>query len=235
MCGRFARGELTWAQLQDWLQLGSGPGADGPSSRETEINPRYNLAPTMTTPIVRLVDGKRHGENARWGLIPHWFTKPLSQMKLSTFNARSEEVAKKPTFKAALKNRCLVPAVGYYEWTGPKGRKQPHFISVERNAPGFCFAGLWSHARLPDFEGVTFTLLTAAPEPQIAHIHNRMPVILDEAGYDGWLSGEDNIASMRRIAGERLRHHAVGQAVGAVRNEGAELIKPIEGAASAQD
>ena len=233
MCGRFALGDLTWAQLQDWLALGKVPeryGESGGPGGAVDLRPRYNVAPTTWLPIVRHVEGERRGDLARWGLVPHWFSKPIAEMKLTTINARSEEIAAKPTFRGALKNRCLVPAIGYYEWTGPKGAKQPHFITVERNAPGFCFAGLWSYARLPDFEGLTCTILTSKPEPEIAHIHDRMPVILDEAGYDGWLSGEDDIASMHRIAGERLRHHPVGRQVGAVRNEGPDLVRPIAAA-----
>ena len=69
----------------------------------------------------------------RWGLVPSWWKKPLRELP-STFNARAETVAEKPMFRAALEaRRCLIPASGFYEWTGKPGAKTPH-ISPRRTA-----------------------------------------------------------------------------------------------------
>jgi putative SOS response-associated peptidase YedK len=55
----------------------------------------------------------------RWGLIPGWWSKPLKEMRLATFNARSDTVASMPMFREAFKKRrCLIPASGFYEWQG---------------------------------------------------------------------------------------------------------------------
>jgi len=221
MCGRYATGPVTWADYRDWLHL-TAPAAD-----ETDPTERYNVAPTTKAPIVAAGEQGRVGRMARWGLIPHWFAKPIAEMKFSTFNARSEDAAAKPMFRDAIKHgRCLVPAIGYYEWTGPKGAKTPFFISVERNAPAFCFAGVRSFATLPDFEGETFSILTRPPEDPIAHIHNRMPIILDESAFDAWLEGAAS-DQVGRVDPSRLRFHPVGRAVGNVRNDRPELIKAV--------
>jgi SOS response associated peptidase (SRAP) len=73
--------------------------------------------PHTTIDAILGEDGKRRLERMRWGLIPSWWSKPLKEMKLATFNARAETVATKPMFRSAFKrNRCLIPMSGYYEW-----------------------------------------------------------------------------------------------------------------------
>jgi len=50
-------------------------------------------------------------------LIPRWWSKPLKEMRVATFNARAETVQEKPFFRDAFRrNRCLMPISGYYEW-----------------------------------------------------------------------------------------------------------------------
>src|SRR5690349_10305770 len=75
----------------------------------------FNVAPTLRVPIVFLEDGERVGKPARWGLIPFWWSKPKPPP--FTFNTRIEEAATKPMWREPLKeSRCLVPALGWYEW-----------------------------------------------------------------------------------------------------------------------
>ena len=58
----------------------------------------------------------RELKKMRWGLVPSWWNKPLKELKLATFNARSETVGTKPFFKTAFKTkRCLLPMSGYFE------------------------------------------------------------------------------------------------------------------------
>ena len=64
----------------------------------------------------------------RRGLVPSWWSKPLKEMKLATFNARVETVAEKPIFRGAFqRTRCLIPASGYYEWHDASDGKQPYY------------------------------------------------------------------------------------------------------------
>jgi putative SOS response-associated peptidase YedK len=84
---------------------------------------RYNICPTQTIDTVIEREGKRDLALMRWGLVPSWWKKTVKETP-STFNARAETVAEKPMFRAAFKrNRCLIPASGYYEW---KSTSQVH-------------------------------------------------------------------------------------------------------------
>jgi hypothetical protein len=92
--------------------------------------PRYNICPTTNIDGVIERDGKRELLPMRWGLIPSWWSKPLKEMKVATFNARAETVADKPVFRDAFKRtRCLIPASGYYEWQDTPNGKQPFYFT----------------------------------------------------------------------------------------------------------
>ncbi len=97
-------------------------------------------------------------------------------------NARAETLTEKPTFRRLLGNRVLVPATAYYEWR--KDGKARHRNTI---APGggdgtalFSFAGL--------VDGEYFAIITCAPAPSIAGIHDRMPVILPREAEEAWIS-----------------------------------------------
>lgn len=217
MCGRFAVGNIEEQTWSDWL------GTDLP---ETRPEPRWNVAPT--TEILILRDG-RQTATARWGLIPHWWKKPLALMKATTFNARSEEVAGKPMFRDAWaargrSGRCLIPAIGYYEWSGKKGAKTPWFVTTRGNRPGICMAGLWAEAFIDGAWLRSTTILTAAAGQATAHLHPRTPVILAEGDWDDWLSGARTAELMRAPEDAQVDLWEVGPEVGNVRNEGPGLI-----------
>ena len=79
----------------------------------------------------------------RWGLVPYFWKKSLKEVP-ATFNARAETVAEKPMFRDAFKRRrCIIPASGFFEWTGEKGGKQPHLFTAADGSPILAFAGLW--------------------------------------------------------------------------------------------
>jgi putative SOS response-associated peptidase YedK len=99
MCGR-ATYKLTWEEIVALYRLT----LDQPP---VNTRARYNVCPTTTIDTILDQDGKRRLERMRWGLIPSWWSKPLKEMKLATFNARAETVATKPMFRSAFKrNRC---------------------------------------------------------------------------------------------------------------------------------
>jgi putative SOS response-associated peptidase YedK len=227
MCGRFAVGETRggtggedWA---DWL----GIDRDSPWPA-----PSWNVAPTTKAAIVG--EGKRGRGlvQARWGLVPHWWKKPLSGFRASTFNARSEEAAAKPMFRDAWRRgRCLVPAIGYYEWaferSGNAGAKRAFFITLTGNAPGFCMAGLWAQAEVGGVGLLSFAVLTCPAGAATRHLHPRSPVILTEADWERWLTPKSDAADlMRPAADDRVDVREVGPAVGNVRNDGPQLIEP---------
>ncbi len=222
MCGRFAVGDTRGEDWADWL----GIDRDSPWP-----DPSWNVAPTQT---VGMIGEGRDGRGlalARWGLVPHWWKKPLAEFRATTFNARSEEAASKPMFRDAWrKGRCLVPAIGYYEWSGKAGEKRAWYITHKGNAPGFCMAGLWARVVIEGEPLFSFTVLTCAAGEATRHLHPRSPVVLEEADWDSWLDpANDGAALMRPIPDDRAAVTEVGGAVGNVRNNGPELIEPLGG------
>ena len=220
MCGRFAVGDPDPAVWAEWLGL-NAPAELAP--------PSWNVAPTSRVAVVRAENGARRLDRARWGLIPHWWKKPLAEMKASTFNARSEEAFQKPMFRDAWKHgRCLIPALGYFEWSGKKGAKTPWFVSLRRNTPGLCFAGLWAEPRIEGTPLLTATILTCAAGKATKHLHPRTPVILAEEDWRAWLApGPAPEGLMRAPPDDRVTATEVGLAVGNTRNDGPEMIEPV--------
>ena len=130
MCGRFTY-RLTWPEIVRLYRLP----LDTPA-RNTQ--PRYNVCPTDPIDVVVERKGKRDCVSMRWGLVPYWWSKPLKQLKLATFNARAETVTEKPFFREPFKHRrCLIPASGYYEWHDTPGGKQPYYFT---RRDGYCRA-----------------------------------------------------------------------------------------------
>ena len=99
-------------------------------------------------------------------------------------NARSETAAERPMFSDSMRTRrLLIPASGYYEWLRHDKKAQKYAIR-----PGA--GGTMYMAGIYRFEAGTpvFTILTREPEPSIAFIHDRMPVILPREAAGDWLN-----------------------------------------------
>ncbi|MGD0895459.1 MAG: SOS response-associated peptidase [Acidimicrobiales bacterium] len=198
----------------------------------------YNIAPTKT--VVCLApdaDGGRVLDAYRWGLIPSWAKDPAIGNRL--FNARSETVAVKPSFRGAFKSRRLVVvADGFYEWRrGPGARRQPYFLSRSDRAP-MAFAGLWESWHDPataddDSAWVhSCTIITTAANDEVSPIHDRMPVVLEHDALEAWLdpsvAARDELEALLRPASPgTLAVRAVGPRVGNVRNNGPDLIEEV--------
>ena len=165
------------------------------------------MAPTQNAAIVGAGKRGRGLVLARWGLVPQWWRKPLSGFRATTFNARAETAASKPMFRDAWrKGRCLVPAIGYYEWSGKAGMKRAFHITVNGNAPGFCMAGLWAQAEIGGENLLSFAVLTCPAGAATRHLHPRSPVVLAETDWDAWLApGSDCAALMRPAPDAALR------------------------------
>ncbi|MBL4917321.1 SOS response-associated peptidase [Szabonella alba] len=206
MCGRVVDPNLRAEGLDSsWLKIASFPR-------------RFNVKPTEQV----LILGKQPLEamTARWWLIPSWFDgAEAKDWKATTFNARIEDAKDKPSFRRVWRQgRCLIPVAGFFEWTGEKSHKQPHFIQPAGNAETLFLAGLASRWR----DLLTCTILTRAANDDMQDLHHRMPVILDIEERDAWLGGSDDPGLG---AAARIRHHAV-PAFG-IKDDGPELIEPI--------
>lgn len=157
MCSRY---ELSTAPVDLMALFGlkaPPPRPNTPDVRPTDIG----LIQTSTESLLR-----------PWGFAVTWTRQPM-------INARAETLTEKPTFRPYLATRCLVPASAYFEWRKTDlGQKLKNRIGLASDAP-FCMAGLYS--------ADAFTVITCPPCPSIAHIHNRMPVLLDPKDWDHWI------------------------------------------------
>jgi putative SOS response-associated peptidase YedK len=146
---------------------------------------------------------------------------------LPEFNGRVERIM--GFSEAFQKRRCVVPADGFYEWTGPKGKRQPLWIHP-RNGGLMLFAGLYEcwypERNQPE---VTFTIVTCAANPAIAEIHDRMPVVLNERAAEDWMNPrEQDPLSLKRllvpVPSDLLSVRPASPLVNSVKNEGPALL-----------
>jgi putative SOS response-associated peptidase YedK len=148
--------------------------------------PRYNVAPTQMVPAV-VNDGRQNRlGQLKWGLIPPWAKDERDGAKM--INARAETLQERPAFRNAFqRKRCLIPADGFYEWKAVPGGKQPYRIRL-RSGEIFSMAGLYETWIAPDGHKISsFAIVTTEPNPLMADIHNRMPVILRPEDEALWL------------------------------------------------
>lgn len=229
MCGR-VRLASDYSEIKIRLKF-------DPDSPAPNFAADWNLPPTRPMLVaIRSVDGQRVPRIMRWGLLPHWAKD--DKIAYSTFNARSEEFTTKPAFRDAWKNgqRCLVVTDGFYEWKkiDEKGKeKQPYAIAMHDDRQ-MVMAGLWARWKDPKTgeEIQSCTILTTSSNGVMGELHNRMPVILDEADWPKWLgeepaSNEELLAMLKPCPDEWLKVWPVDKKVGNVRNKGAELVLPI--------
>lgn len=145
--------------------------------------PTAEAWPKSSLPVVLQSSGRRTLARLRWGVWP-WYEKTMPVRPI--VNARDDALLTKNLWtKLAASRRCLVPADGFFEWCGPAGGRWEVLFELKDRRP-FFFAGLWSHD--PTGGGRGFTLVTGRPNELVAALpHDRMPVILDDAGATAWL------------------------------------------------
>lgn len=175
MCGRYT---LTYQGLDEVVALLDA--LIEPAAAEL-YRPRYNIAPTHAVVIARLGPGRPALVPAVWG---------LHRDRRLIINVRSESAATR--FPAAYQyGRCVVPADGFYEWTGERSERRPIWFHAPIVTPGVApplfMAGLCEER--PD-DAPSFAVLTTASRPPIAAVHDRMPVLLSRASARSFLLGQ---------------------------------------------
>lgn len=199
--------------------------------------PRWNVAPTDTVLGIVDRDGSRRLGSFRWGLVPFWAKDPSVGSRM--INARAETIREKSAYARPFeRRRCIVPADGFYEWQARPGSKakQPFHIRRPDGEP-LAIAALWDSWR-PERgsdEGrlVSCVLITTDANEVLRPLHDRMPVLLPASAWDTWL--DPDVDDLDLLAGllvpaphELLEAVPVGRAVGDVRNDGPELVEPVD-------
>ncbi len=167
---RWSNRVKAWVPVEDWLdELDAFPGAIAPIGL---ADPDHGI---------KLV-------GAQWGFIPFW-AKEASFGRKSGYNARSETIADKPTWKVAVReSRCVIPATAFYE------RMDGHWFRF--GVPEVVlFAGLYSgpNSHCPR---ISYAMVTTEPNGTVAEYHDRMPVVLSEADARVWLDAKSELPEL---------------------------------------
>lgn len=237
MCGRFvvakAVGDIV-ATFEIDEVVGEMPGIS------------YNVAPTQKIAMVvdRSFEKDENGgpvgelnrelHSARWGLVPRWAKGESEGAPL--INGRIETILEKPSFKdSVIRRRCVIPASGYYEWqVKPDGTKQPFYINAGEGM--FALAGLYEWWKKPDGSWLlSTTTLTKDSAPELAHIHDRNPLLLTPDTFEAWLDphiiGDQDLLDAISQGSDEVAAEAlfapVSPRVGKVSENDPSLILPL--------
>jgi len=243
MCGRYA--VLTTIRDQQWAEFFANV-RNG--SEAFDRVPIYNAAPMQFLPIVNVRSGDLRADKMMWWLVPHHSKdgKPLKGkdgVPFKTFNAKAETIDTSrlfaPYFRSA---RCLIPADAFYEWKKLPGQqpsgatkipKQPMAIRMKDGSP-FAFAGLFSVWKgEAGEERPSFTIITTDPNPLMATIHTRMPVILGSKDFERWLDRENkDTEGLKKLMvpypEKKMETFPVSTVVNNSRNDVPECLAPLE-------
>ena len=173
MCGRF---EVKTAskKLKERFKLKLAPPAAAMGEQ----------FPTNRILTIDAEQGLSRGRLLGWGISVDWTDKPL-------INARAETLTQKATFRPLLNRRCLIPATAYYEWQKGEDGKKHKMRLHPTDQEIFAMAGLVGA------DGDSVTIVTCAPSPEIADIHDRMPVILRPDLEAAWIDPKTPFEKVR--------------------------------------
>jgi putative SOS response-associated peptidase YedK len=183
------------------------------------LEPHYNIAPMSVHPILTLNERKRFISPMTWGSIP-------KNGRGLMINWRSENFPREAP-------RCGVITDGFYEWSGPKDARQPHWFHRPDHRL-VVLGGLWKWQPSPE-GGVSqvFVILTTRANELMGPIHNRMPVVLDESRLDEWMdAGNSDVASLSTMLVPALEDWLIAEPVSplvnSVKNDGPELLSSLQ-------
>jgi len=185
MCGRFD------IQLPAEM-LGKIYQAD--ISNIEDFMPRFNVAPTQFAPVL-FSDGEREFDFARFGMHPEWFKFRSRDL----INLRKETLIEKPFFQSQLeRNRCILPATGFYEWKQNGVRKTP-FRFRPTSDELFSLACIWEVDTYHGKKTPSFAIITGPPNGVMTPIHDRMPAILKDDDVSRWLDPDTSIQDLLKM------------------------------------
>ena len=209
-----------------------------------ELPISFNVAPTSRVLGIVNSTGGPSVVSFSWGLVPRWA--PDASRAASLINARIETVAEKPSFRDLVAQyRCVIPMDGYFEWKeqlrhdAMKPIKQPFYFSARSQSRYshqgvLAVAGLWTAWKDPNQSNGqvvhTAVALTTDANDMVSQVHHRMPVLLDRSGVANWLDDKNinPLAQIQVVDNDALLVCAVSTKVNSSRNNGSDLIEPID-------
>ncbi|WP_082584309.1 SOS response-associated peptidase [Noviherbaspirillum sp. Root189] len=230
MCGRITqhRSQVAYAHAMGWNVDDFGRHGGG-SGR----GPSWNVAPgTAPWLMHRFGDDGEHIDQVTWGYRPSWAAEKKIPIAI---NARIEKAATGPYFRSLWKSgRAIVPADGWYEWTGEKGHKQPWYIRRRDDRPMFLAAITGYRPEKEPGENTGFVIVTAAAEGGLVDVHDRRPVVFSAEDAALWMDNSlppdqaEHLARAVALPPDVFEWYKVSTDVNRVGNNNAQLIEPIE-------
>jgi len=186
--------------------------------------PSYNCAPSQKLPVITNKQPDRLSY-FNWGLIPFWTKNPKVGAK--SINTRSETISQKPSFKEAFKKqRCLIPANGYYEWK--KGNSNTPYRIFIKDERIFTIAGIWDVWKdAENREIYTFSIITTKANSILENIHGRMPVILNPDDEKSWLQEDDEVrlkSLLKPYSSSFFDFYPISKAINSPKNNNPNVI-----------
>jgi putative SOS response-associated peptidase YedK len=222
MCGRLDQNDINRLILNfDWA---------AEVFNRSQAEDKVNAAPGTYRPLLRIDGGALFVDDVHWGYRSAW-AEGSGKVPMA-INTRLDKILNrywKPLLKTG---RAIVPAQGWYEWTGEKGAKQPWHIHRADEAPIF----LAALAGSGDGEAKTakgFTIVTAAADGGLLDVHDRRPVVLDAGDAAIWMNPDlqpdeaSHILNNLALPADAFAWHMVDKAIGNVRNQDRRLSEPL--------
>lgn len=177
MCGRFSQYQTLehYAAQIDWNNL----------SNASDTYGKYNVPPGTQPLVFHQLTNMPEQTQLFWGYKPSWYQKaPIINARLDTILSHS------PMWRPLLKRRILVPADGWFEWTGKAGDKQPWYICAADKKPIFMAAiTAWEPNKDHD-PAHGFAIITDYSAGGMVNIHDRRPIVLTPEAALEWISND---------------------------------------------
>lgn len=221
MCGRFDQNDTArhYVAAFGWAD----------AVYDSEARPTFNAAPGTYRPVLHLVDGELHCDDLHWGYRASWAAEKLPV----AVNARIEKLANNYWGRLLKNGRAIVPADGWYEWTGAKGKRQPWHIHRKDREPLFMLA-LANFGPFKEHKAESgFVLVTADAEGGLVDVHDRRPVVLNAADAATWLDPElprdqaETLARQMALGPDAFEWYRVSTEVNYAGRDGAHLAEPL--------
>ncbi len=206
MCGKFTqtRNFEHLVRLSDLLLAQDG-----------ENEPCEIVTPMRFAHVVAL-DGKgqRKTVRMRWGLVPADSPDPAAAKP--HIHARAETADSKPTFRDAFaKRRGLVMVSSFNEGREVTSTRTEQYVLTPRDAKPMAIAIVWECWRGSDLPLLTFAMVTVPANPLIATITDRMPALIEDAGWAKWLGEQpatpEELKAILRPSGRDLIMQRAGK------------------------
>ncbi len=177
-----------------------------------KVEIRSNVFEGITYPMGQMpfgyinANGEKICESGQFGLLPDWVDESRGGAKYakkwSTYNARSETLFEKPTFREAIKQRrAIIPVLSFLE-IADVGGHDFKFQVLREDRKSLYLAALWEFNR--QYKLHSCSIITSEPMPLVKEFHSRSPILIPEMQIDAWLNpllaAKDAIAPFLKVS-----------------------------------